>query len=206
MDQLLIDISKKLTGPLPGREAQLRMAHAIRGRYATQPDQARIACVLLLLYPREDVLHTVFIKRVASNPQDRHGGQISFPGGKLEETDADFGSAALREAEEEVGVIAKDVELLGKLTELYIPVSNFMVHPFVGRIDYTPDFVPQESEVQEIVQTPLSAFRNPAIRQTTALELPGNIVLNDVPYFNINGHVIWGATAMMLNEFLEITF
>ena len=204
MNPLISLIAQNLNQPLPGPEAQYRMAHAVRGSYPATSADARVACVLLALYPKQNDWHLVLIQRVSSNPNDRHGGQISFPGGGYEEADGTLEQGALREANEEVGIIAEDVTLLGRLTELFIPVSNFIVHPFVGWLDYTPAFTPQLSEVHAIVEVPLDSLLDPANRRKTEIKLPNNITLKEVPYFDINGHIVWGATAMMLNEFLEV--
>ncbi|MEL6636916.1 MAG: CoA pyrophosphatase [Bacteroidota bacterium] len=204
MEKLIPQLVERLRAPLPGPAAQYRMAHAVRGKYQLSADDARVACVLIALYPKAAEWHLVLIQRVASNPHDRHGGQISFPGGRYEPSDGSLANGALREAQEEVGIQPDDVEVLGRLTELFIPVSNFMVHPFIGTLDYTPDFVPQPSEVQEIIEVPLSLLRDPASRQRTEIALSERLTLQNVPYFNVEGRVVWGATAMMLNEFLEV--
>ncbi len=204
MNELIQKIQTRLSQPLPGPEAQDRMAHAVRSSYPSKTKDARVACVLLALYPKNKAWHFVLIQRVSNNPNDRHGGQISFPGGGLEASDASLEQGALREAEEEVGIIREDVKILGRLTEMFIPVSNFIVHPFIGVLNYTPKFIPQETEVQQIIEVPLSDFLDPANRKKTAIQLPNNLTLKNVPYFDIQGHVVWGATAMMLNEFQEV--
>ena len=99
---------------------------------------------------------------------------------------------------------AQGVNVLGELTELYIPVSNFIVHPFVGYLDFTPEFQPQPEEVRSIVEVPLSLLQDPTSIQTTDLRLAPNLVLKQVPYYNVGGKVVWGATAMMLSELLEV--
>lgn len=204
MKNLIPHLQSKLADPLPGPEAQYRMAHAVRGTFPNNSESARIACVLLALYPKAGDWHMVLIQRVSSNPNDRHGGQISFPGGGYEEQDANLEAGALREAHEEVGIIPQDVQVLGRLTELFIPVSNFMVHPFIGHLDYAPNFVPQISEVQKIIEVPLATLRNPTTRQITQIRISEKVTLKNVPYFDVQGHVVWGATAMMLNEFLDL--
>ncbi len=204
MKEFIQKIQTRLDAPLPGPEAQDRMAHAVRSSYPGKTEDARIACVLLALYPKNEEWHFVLIQRVSNNPNDRHGGQISFPGGGLEANDASLEHGALREAEEEVGIIREDVQLLGRLTEMFIPVSNFIVHPFVGALDYTPTFIPQVTEVQQILEVPLKEFLHPANRKKTEIHLSDKLVLKNVPYFDIQGHVVWGATAMMLNEFQEV--
>ena len=197
-------LKHQLTQALPGKPAQYKMAHAVRYNHQPAPPNARIACVLALLYPKNEESHIVLIERMSTNKNDRHSGQISFPGGGLENSDANLGAGAIRETNEEVGVISEDIELLGKMTELYIPVSNFLVHPFIGKIDYTPHFKPQLSEVKSILEVPLSLLRDPATLQKTDLRLSNQLTLKNVPYYNVHNHVVWGATAMMLSEFLEI--
>lgn len=202
--KLIQNIKERLSLPLPGSSVQLKMAHDIRYISRPTPEDARVACVLALLYPKQGEWHTVLILRKSSNKNDRHKGQVSFPGGQLEASDASLEAGALREAEEEVGVKINQVEILGRLTELYIPVSNFLVHPFVGFTTSLPDFKPQLSEVQEILQIPLAKLTDPNSVAQTDIKIAQNLTLKRVPYFNLNNKVVWGATAMMLNEFLEV--
>ena len=201
---MIDQLKHKFTPPLPGKPAQYKMAHAIRRNYPSPPEDARIACVLALLYPRKDDMHIVLIERKSNNKNDRHSGQISFPGGKYEDSDGTYVRGALREAEEEVGIHSSDVKVIGQLTDLYIPVSNFIVYPFVGYMDYTPDFVPQPTEVNSILEIPLSHLGNPKTIEYTDLKLSPQITLKKVPYYNVHGHIVWGATAMILSEFLEV--
>jgi len=197
-------IQERLNEPLPGPEAQYKMAHAIRQKPQHPPENARIACTLALLYPKEGKWYLPLIQRQSNDPNDRHGGQISFPGGKQEEGDADLATTALREAEEEIGIRAADVHVLGQLTELYIPVSNFLVYPFIGYLDYVPTFTKQESEVHSILEVPIKLLQAHHTVQFTDMKFSNNVTVNDIPYYNVHGHVVWGATAMMLSEFLEI--
>jgi len=122
------NLKHRLSQPLPGKNTQAEMSPSSKRTAAIAPDDARIACVLALFYPKNEKLHIVLIERAGSNPNDRHRGQISFPGGKLEESDTSLLAGALREAEEEVGVKSNDIQVLGALTELYIPVSKFKVY------------------------------------------------------------------------------
>lgn len=204
MDDFIQRLADKLQQPLPGRDVQYKMAHASRQPDFPVPPHARQAAVLALFYPKAGEWHLVFIERDSSNPKDRHGGQISFPGGKYEEGDGTLANTALREAEEEIGVSAQKVELLGALTDLYIPVSNFQANPFVGFTRETPTFIPQEREVRAILEVPFPLLQQPEIVQTIDLQLAQNLILQRVPYFNLFGKVVWGATAMMLNELLAI--
>jgi 8-oxo-dGTP pyrophosphatase MutT (NUDIX family) len=180
------------------------MAHASRLPEVSIPPNARQAAVLALFYPKDSDWHLVFIERDSSNPNDRHSGQISFPGGKYEAGDGSLANTALREAQEEVGVDAEKIELLGALTDLYIPVSNFQANPYVGFTNETPTFIPQVSEVRSILEVPFPLLQQPEIVQTIDLQLAQNLILKRVPYFNLFGKVVWGATAMMLNELLAI--
>lgn len=198
-------LEQRLKGHLPGAEAQYRMAHAIRQKLVAIPEGAMPASVLALLYPKKEEWHIVLIERSTSNPNDRHSGQISFPGGKQDPEDTSLAHTALREAEEEVGVLQEQIHLLGKLTELYIPVSNFMVHPFVGITFQQPQFKHQESEVKAILEVPFRLFKEPGIRQTTDIRVQNGMLLQDVPIFKVQNKIVWGATAMILSELLAVS-
>lgn len=192
-----------MQAPLPGREAQLQMAHATRRQYLEAPTAARQAAVLLALFPKNEEWSIVFIERNA-NDRDQHGGQISFPGGKAEPQDGSMLNTALREAEEEIGISREQVKILGGLTDLYIPVSNFQVHPFLGYLEAAPTYQVQVEEVNAVLEVPLSHFQQQGVRQVTDIRITPQIFLKNVPYFDLYGRVLWGATAMMLNELLQI--
>ena len=196
-------LQHQLSLTLPGTAAQIKMASGTRTKFPTIPTNAKEACVLCLLYLKNNAWHIVLTQRVSTNANDRHSGQMSFPGGKYESTDGTYANGALRETEEEVGIAAKEITILGKMTPLYIPVSNFHVHPFVGVIDFVPNFTPEVQEVKEIVETPVSLLLEENTRQITDLTIQG-YTIKDVPYFNVFGKIVWGATAMMLSEFVEI--
>lgn len=197
-------IKSNLEKPLPGRDAQLKMAPLSRHRKMDVPDHARQAAVMATLFPKEDEWNIIFIKR-NPNDRDRHGGQISFPGGKVEAEDNTFLDTALRETEEEIGIPQNDIQVLGALTELYIPVSNFQVFPYLGFMEKEPTYQLQEEEVSGILEVPFPHFENPA--NSRLIDLPVNDVLTmkNVPYFDIHGKVLWGATAMMMSELLALT-
>jgi len=210
MDSAILRLRERLSGPLPGRTAQYEMASLRRlqelGDTPAPPADARVACVLHLLHRRHegDPWRTVLIQRSA-NPRDRHSGQISFPGGRWEESDgADLAAAALREAHEEIGVSPVEVQLLGRLTDLYIPVSNFVVHPFVGLLLGPPEFIPQPGEVESILTPTIEQLSDPGNRKKTDLSLGSGVTIREVPYFDVDGRVLWGATAMILNEFFAV--
>ncbi|MEZ4985567.1 MAG: CoA pyrophosphatase [Saprospiraceae bacterium] len=204
MQDFKVQLQDALSKPLPGASAQYMMAHVGRERAPIPPAHARQAAVMALFFPRENDWHLAFIQRKNDNPNDKHGGQISFPGGKKDPTDPDLSYTALRETEEEIGISMQDIHLAGELTELYIPVSNFLVKPFVGMLQHTPVFSLQEQEVASLLQVPFSVFLDSSTRQWTDLPIAQHIVLKNVPHFRVGDHIIWGATAMMLNELLAV--
>jgi len=188
----------ELLGRLPGEKVQNRMAPTFRGTFSHQVEPVR-AAILALMYPSGGKIHLVFIKR---NEYDgAHSGQVSFPGGVWEPGDHNLADTALRETREELGVTG-DIEILGTLTELHIPVSNYQVTPFVGWMDHTPEFSPEASEVQYIIETPLDALISPAARDTETMERHGKHI--EAPFYKAGSDKIWGATAMMLSEVLEL--
>lgn len=200
-------IRHRLKQDLPGRDAQMRMAFARRAEELklnpTTPQGAKVACVTLMLWQNQADWHTVLIQRT-QNPLDRHSGQVSFPGGKHEQNDESLSQTALREAQEEVGVEPAQVEILGQLTELYIPVSNFVVYPFVGLLSGKPQFTPQPGEVDTILTPPVSHFQQEENKDFKELRVGTGILLKDVPCYLVEGRAVWGATAMIISEFLEI--
>ena len=202
LDKLKVE----LASPLPGAEVQWQMAHAARNliQLPVIPENAVKAAVLILLYPDASGNWSIVLIQRKPHKLDRHSGQISLPGGRLEPEDPGPDYAAAREAEEEVGVPARDIKLLGNLTDLYIPVSGYMVHPFVGVVDFTPSFYPQETEVAGILEAPLPLLLSPDTIKFGSIKLSNDFVLSSVPYFDVKGHVVWGATAMILNEFLWV--
>ncbi len=205
MIETISSIKAAFKHPLPGKPAQYEMAHAFRGPYPKSPENARKAGVLLLLFPDQGKWNVVFIQRPSSkNPDDRHAGQLSFPGGKQEDTDVDMSNTALRETQEEVGVAIEEVTLLGALSELYIPVSNFLVSPFVGYVEKKPIWIPQEEEVAGIIEFPIHRLKSGEITGHTDIKIGSHLRLQQVPFFDLNGKVLWGATAMMMNEFLKM--
>lgn len=183
---------------LPGEQAQFKMAPIGRARIKnlkqSAADSAQSA-VLVAIYPKNELAHTVLIRR--NEYPGVHSGQVSFPGGKTEPDDPGFEHTALREADEEIGL--RDVHIVGKLTELYIPPSKFFVHPFVGFFDSTPVFTPDSKEVQEVIELSLTELLDDGLIETNPMRLASGFSA-DVPYFNVEGHMVWGATAMILSE------
>ena len=161
----------------------------------------RPAAVLILLYPDpaggDDLL--LFTRRTETLPS--HSGQISFPGGGIDPEDSGPVAAALREASEEVGIVADQVQVLGTLPAVYTVVSNYLITPVIARTSRRPEFVPNAAEVAELIEVPLSALRDPQIHTTETRATPRGPVV--VHYYQYGRHTIWGATARILTTFLE---
>ncbi len=207
MDFGLIDVLKqKKHETLPGKPAQFQMAHNVRQipEIDSAPAHAKKAAVLILLYPKGSDWHFVLMERTSRFGNDKHKGQISLPGGAYETTDADLSETALRETEEEMGVPISDMNLVAPLTDLYIPVSNFHVFPFYGFCESEPTFYPDRKEVAEILEIPLAHIQHPDNSRLTNIKISKNILLKEVPYYDFQGKIIWGATAMILSEFLTL--
>lgn len=195
------DIVRALARPLPGVDAQLRLAHRARRLAVPEGATPREAGVLVLVYPGPDgAPHFPLIVRPPRDARDKHAGQIALPGGSREPEDATLEATALREAAEEVGAVPGEVRVLGRLSPLYIPVSNFRVTATVGYAGHAPAWRPQPSEVERIVHAPLSELLADDYLRHTDLALGGGVELRRVPYLPLAGEVVWGATAMMLSE------
>ncbi|MDF1698238.1 MAG: CoA pyrophosphatase [Saprospiraceae bacterium] len=185
---------------LPGASAQTKMSPIVDSHKYRQPDAShRVACVMALLHPKNEELYVTFIKRAASHPDDKHAGQIGFPGGKYEVEDASLIQCALRETEEEIGVNRNDIEIIGELTSLYVFASNFMVYPFVGYLDYMPQYTPQVEEVADIYELPLKNLVDPKFKISRKVRLAEGFY-REAPGYNVNGDFLWGATAMISSE------
>lgn len=203
-NKIILELTECLRTALPGWEAQSRLEPEARKQMRTKPTEgatAKESAVLLLLFPKGDNWQLTFIQR--SEYVGIHSGQIAFPGGRYEESDIDFEATALRETWEEIGVPPTQVKILGKLTSLYVPPSNFNIHPFVGILTEEPAFLPDELEVADIFTAPIPLFFDATtLQQKTVTFRDGSDVL--VPCYSVNDYTIWGATSMILNEFLEI--
>lgn len=188
--------------PRPGLQAQLDMLPEPRPGHQTYEeveDFSLKAAILLLVYPVDGRPHLLFTRR--TEKVLHHPRQISFPGGHREQGETAV-ETALREAEEEVGVRPGDVRILGELTPLYIPPSNYCVYPIVGVAGIRPDFRPAPLEVAEILEIPLLHLLSPESRRTENWNVGG--LEMTVPHFVFMADKIWGATAMVLAEFLHI--
>ena len=202
MNTIINQLRSALAGPLPGLDAQLQMAPQPRVGWdpLTFPEDARTAAALLLVYPHEDTVHIALTVRGAE--MRNHTGQVSFPGGRVDDGES-IEQAAVREANEEIGVDPGAIEILGRLTPLHIPVSRFILHPVVGCASMRPAFQRAEWEVARIIEAPVPVLREPGTikREFRTRVMNGQIIQVDVPFFDIDGEKVWGATAMVLAEF-----
>ncbi|PRY47361.1 NUDIX domain-containing protein [Spirosoma oryzae] len=194
-------LRQRLQQPLPGEAAHRKMASSARTRLGIKPNErTRRSAVLLCFYPYQ---HSIYLPLILRPQYDGvHAGQMAFPGGRMERFDENLTRTALREAQEEVGIRVSDVKVLGLLTELFIPPSNFYVQPVVGILPYRPDFYPDPREVEDIVEVDLDTLLDETIVGDSKIEVRGMTV--DAPFYQIQGHRVWGATAMMISELLVV--
>ncbi len=197
---LILQLQQALREPLPGVAAQMKMAPAMRQTQPGPGDRPRSSAVLALLHTTPHGLALVFTLR--STSLRHHGGQISVPGGGAEPSDPTYADAALRETEEELGISAHDIKILGELTSLFIAPSQNIVHHFVGWLPVLPTLNPDPVEVDSVLQVPLNALLDP--RSVDTYYWPRDGVLLSAPCYRVGQTCIWGATAMMLNELLEV--
>ena len=199
----LIKLSAVLLEDLPGEFAQFRMAPLARKRISEMPledDSIRKAAVMIPLF-RSDKQDCILLT-VRSTYEGVHSGQVSFPGGKFDENESDPIHVALREMEEEVGIKAEHVQIIGKLSPLFIPVSKIHVQPVIAWVS-EPNWTANSHEVAQILEVPIQQFFQGNVIQKKSMEFSPGIPV-EVPYFDIQGHVVWGATAMIISELLSV--
>jgi 8-oxo-dGTP pyrophosphatase MutT (NUDIX family) len=196
-------IRVRLESELPGEMAHERMMARVKEMPRQIPADARPSAVLCVLFPVKNELSLLLIQRTEDGRA--HSGQISLPGGKQDPGDADLRATALREVQEEVGIMSKDIAILGQLTPLYIPVSNFQVYPFVGFCEDKPRLHLNKNEVAQAFEVPLSTLLSKETKTISRVISPidPEFVRNVNAYQLNEGPVIWGATAMILSE-LEV--
>jgi len=192
-------LRERLSATLPGRDAHQRFAPSPwlpNWSPDLEPDTARRAAALLLLFPGPQGAMVPLTVRHRGLPQ--HAGQVSLPGGAID-TGESAEAAALREAEEEIGIRADRVRVVGALSTLWVAVSNFIVHPYVAVADERPEFLLHPEEVESLLEVPLDHLQDATRLRWMTRERHGHPVR--YPYYDVGGHVVWGATAMILGEF-----
>lgn len=157
----------------------------------------KLSAVLVLFYPFDNHPHVVLMQR--NSYKGVHSAQVSFPGGKLEPNDQNLQHTALREAHEELNIVPDEVDVLGQLTEVYIPPSGFLVEPYMGLANTRPNLQPNPHEVQQIIEVPVADLMNTQNRMVKPIKLSNGFTI-EAPCYQLSGHIVWGATAMMLGE------
>jgi len=198
------ELKRRLTLPLPGSEAQWLMAASHRGSKSfdfTFNNPPVKSSVLITLFRRGNDFYFPLIQRPEYG--GIHSGQIGLPGGKEEHHDKDRIATALRETAEEIGVNSERIEILGKLSELYIQASNYSVLPVIGYLHEIPEYHPDSTEVSDVIECGLTQLVKDDIKKEKELIIRNNIKII-APYFEIGNSMVWGATAMILSEFVTI--
>jgi 8-oxo-dGTP pyrophosphatase MutT (NUDIX family) len=200
-EELIVKLRHSLKQKLPCEIAHNKMAASSRNFVPNQPNNfTKKSAVLILFYYNGNEIKVPVILRP---PYDgTHGGQVAFPGGRIEKIDENLTRTALREAQEEIGIRTTDVEVIGQLSELYIPPSNFLVQPIVGFMRSKPVFYPDPREVEAIFEISFSDLIDPANISLESIKISG--VEIEAPTYTFQNLKIWGATAMMIAELLMI--
>ena len=198
-------VTNVLNVELPSISSHIKMAPLERVKMMEEnsydPSSVRKAAVMMLFYPKNEVTHLVLIVR--NSYPGVHSSQIAFPGGKVEDIDFDLKQTALRETHEEIGIHPNDIHVIRDFSSIYIPPSNFLVYPFLGVSQVELTFTLQEEEVAGIIELPLSALLDDTIMSIKNLETSYSKLI-EVPVFQIEEHIVWGATAMILSELKDV--
>ena len=205
MSDFLERLKRSIESGVPGVKAHerllpIKILKKRKDSFVKQKEDGsyRDSAVSIILYPHLESIYCILIKRPEYD--GKHSGQISFPGGKFEDSDVDFEYTARREAFEEVDFRMEDGELITALTQLFIPVSNFLVHPYLLYTPIKPTLTPDKREVEKIVEFDIFDLLQSEIQSTKDIQIEKSVRLKNIPYFNIQENVVWGATAMILSE------
>ncbi len=196
-------LKDRLKYPLPGKESQFKMAPLIRRQENIDYDTKNSikSSVLILLFEKDNKTYLVFEKRNDYN--GIHSKQICFPGGRVELCDKSYFETALRETYEEIGVEPDKINIIGEITQIYIPPSNYTVYPIIGYCTEEPNFNIDKQEVNNVIIIDLNYLLDENSIKTTTIETSYGKLIN-TPYYDVKGEIVWGATAMILNEFLTL--
>jgi 8-oxo-dGTP pyrophosphatase MutT (NUDIX family) len=206
VEELFLDkIRQEITERLPGETAHVKMSpeHRILSSAALKKaENIRDCAVAIVLYRIDNRIECILTQR--PNYAGNHSGQVSFPGGKKDFSDENLEVTARRECFEEIGIPKEEGMLLGKLTDVYIPVSGFLVKPFVFYHNALPELVPDKREVAEILRFSLFDLKKETLISYTEIRLDDGTIFRNIPYFNLANKKVWGATALILSEIKEI--
>lgn len=201
-----LQIEELLCKPLPGLVSHLKMAPPTRKAELEAAAEARAvakkSAVMILLFHENDILKVVFIRR--SMYVGIHAGQMAFPGGRYEEFDGDVEHTAFREIEEEIGIMSDKIELLGRISDIYVPASNFLISVFVGYLSEKPIYKPDPREVAEIIEVDFEDFLKPENRTVKTFHVPSENHSVTAPCYQTTHCDIWGASAMVMSELVDI--
>jgi 8-oxo-dGTP pyrophosphatase MutT (NUDIX family) len=199
-------IKQKLQLPLPGISSHLKMAPPHRAQeivnHLDNSENAKKSAVLILFFCEVDVLKMIVIRR--SVYVGIHSGQIAFPGGRYEEEDKEVRTTALREIEEEIGIPENKIEIIGRLTDIYVPPSNFLISVFVGYLSEKPVYKIDEREVDEVIEIPFAEFYKPDLIKEKSFFVNSIKAADNAPYFDVTNAEIWGASAMVMSELIDM--
>jgi len=200
------ELKHKLSRPLPGVAAHLKMVPASRAQELIDSKDnslnATKSAVLILFFHDDDILKMIVIRR--SVYVGIHSGQIAFPGGRYEEEDKDVRTTALREIEEEIGIPEEKIEILGRLSDIYVPPSNFLISVFVGYLAEKPVYKIDEREVDEVIEIPFADFFKPDLIKEKDFYVGSLKAAKNAPYYDVANAEIWGASAMVVSELLDL--
>jgi 8-oxo-dGTP pyrophosphatase MutT (NUDIX family) len=199
----IFQLIKEELSDLPGEMAHKEMypLRKVSSSSLVDVKTYKTSAVIALMYEDHG---TKMVLTQRNEYKGKHSGQISFPGGKMEAEDESILHTALRETHEEIGVPPSEIEILGKLTDVYIPVSQFLVHPFLGYHSSLPQFTAEEKEVKEIFSFDINDLLKESTLQQRNIKAADGLILKNIPCFILQDKIVWGATALMLNEFKEL--
>jgi 8-oxo-dGTP pyrophosphatase MutT (NUDIX family) len=200
------ELQQKLSNPLTGAISHMKMASQHRAKNFNNDTvdipNAKKSAVLILFFHDDGILKMIVIRR--SQYVGIHSGQIAFPGGRFEEEDKDVMTTALREIHEEIGIPEEKIEIIGRLSDIYVPPSNFLISVFVGYLSERPIYKIQEREVDEIIEIPFDDFFKPDVIKEKDFYVNSIKAVSKAPYFDVTNAEIWGASAMVISELLDI--